>query len=226
MSISNMIFASKMYRSSSRKDKIRSAINNPINKELLIQLASYIKDKDEDEPLDTSEENIKDNTSVELEEINTCDTSTSYEADMTGGNVTAATSTANIAAKPEILDTSAVTADLGANESEFNSNTSIDRTVTFVSPSEVAGILNANEDTAGVERAKIKDSELWIYYNDKLNLNNLMTSAIKLLDASSHYQLSFNRLARSENAIVFDVNWNVQQKYVPSIVEEQTSEAK
>ena len=31
-----------MYRSSKRKDKIRAAINNPINKELVQQLKDYL----------------------------------------------------------------------------------------------------------------------------------------------------------------------------------------
>ena len=36
------IFASKLYRASSRQSELKAAINNPMNKELVIQLQSYL----------------------------------------------------------------------------------------------------------------------------------------------------------------------------------------
>lgn len=62
--------------------------------------------------------------------------------------------------------------------------------------------LNDNEGTKGVSRASIKEDELWVYYEDSINLNKVMANAIELLNVSG-YGLEFNRLARSDNAIVF-----------------------
>lgn len=62
--------------------------------------------------------------------------------------------------------------------------------------------LNNSEETKGVSRTSIKDDELWIYYEDSINLNKVMANVIETLN-SSGYDLEFNRLARSDNAIVF-----------------------
>jgi hypothetical protein len=62
--------------------------------------------------------------------------------------------------------------------------------------------LNNNAETKGVSRASIKDDELWVYYEDSINLNKVMANAIETLN-SLDYELEFNRLARSDNAIVF-----------------------
>lgn len=82
-------------------------------------------------------------------------------------------------------------------------------------PEEIRGTLNARQDCCGVNRVMVKDNELWIHYNDDVNLNNVMTSVIELFNAAGYTYLEFNRLARSANAIVFvsnmlDTNNNVK----------------
>lgn len=62
---------------------------------------------------------------------------------------------------------------------------------------------NSRQDLAGVSRMAIKEGELWIYYNDSINLNNIMADVIEYLMASGYEEFEFNRLARSDNAIVF-----------------------
>ena len=47
--------------------------------------------------------------------------------------------------------------------------------------------------------------ELWIHYNDSINLNNVMEPVIAVLNAANYFKLDFNRLARTENAIVFSI---------------------
>lgn len=109
------------------------------------------------------------------------------------------------------------------NKSSILSNASYD-TKLQLSPLEVAGILNSNSDTAGVMRTSVNDNEFWVYYNDKLNLNNVMGPAIVLLDSSSHSQLRFNRLARSDNAIVFDILEQPEyesNKSITEVIDEQ-----
>lgn len=65
--------------------------------------------------------------------------------------------------------------------------------------------LNNDARTAGVDRVQLKGDELWIYYNDDTNLNKVMSDAVDLLAAKGFTELTFNRLARSNNAIVFTV---------------------
>jgi hypothetical protein len=67
------------------------------------------------------------------------------------------------------------------------------------------GSLNAVEDTAGVTRIRVKDKELWIYYQDSVNLNSVMGPVIDSMNALGYTYLEFSRLARSDNAIVFDI---------------------
>ena len=69
----------------------------------------------------------------------------------------------------------------------------------------VKGTLNARQDTAGVDRVVEKENELWVYYNDNVNLNKVMSEAAQELILQGYSMLEFNRLARSNNAIVFDI---------------------
>ena len=68
---------------------------------------------------------------------------------------------------------------------------------------DIKGLLNPSSDTAGVSRIRCKDDEAWVYYNDDVNLNDVMVPAIELLNRPGYTYLEFNRLARSDNAIVF-----------------------
>jgi hypothetical protein len=71
---------------------------------------------------------------------------------------------------------------------------------------EIKGFLNSKQDTTGVNRVQIKNDELWIYYNDDINLNNVMTNVINTLNAANYKYFEFNRLARTDNAMVFTVS--------------------
>jgi hypothetical protein len=71
---------------------------------------------------------------------------------------------------------------------------------------EIKGFLNSKQDTTGVNRVQIKNDELWIYYNDDINLNNVMTNVINTLNAANYKYFDFNRLARTDNAMVFTVS--------------------
>jgi len=75
----------------------------------------------------------------------------------------------------------------------------------------IKGTLNAREDTKGVNRLQVKEDELWIYYNDDVNLNDTMVEVIGVLNSTGYTYLKFNRLARSNNAIVFDICLNTDE---------------
>lgn len=69
---------------------------------------------------------------------------------------------------------------------------------------DIKGTLNSIESTSGVSRVSVKDDkEVWIHYNDNVNLNDVMVDVIEYMNKYGYTYLEFNRLARSENAVVF-----------------------
>ena len=86
--------------------------------------------------------------------------------------------------------------------SKSKSNLSEFVKIPALSPDAIKTALNNSTETKGVNRTSIKDDELWIYYDDSINLNKVMADAIETIYTFG-YGLEFNRLARSDNAIVF-----------------------
>lgn len=76
----------------------------------------------------------------------------------------------------------------------------------------IKGTLNSRQDTSGVIRTTVKDNEMWLYYNDSTNLNNVMAQVIDVVSNAGYNYLEFNRLARSDNAIVFEINPDTAQE--------------
>ena len=69
---------------------------------------------------------------------------------------------------------------------------------------DIKGTLNSIASTCGVSRVSVKDDkEVWIHYNDNVNLNDVMVDVIEYMNKYGYTYLEFNRLARSENAVVF-----------------------
>ena len=235
------IYSSKLYKSSKNKDKIKAALEDPINKELVQQLQEYLDDEtsSEKKPLvmkfySKKDLGISDDESSEEESVETEDTENSEnsenEQDVSSDKKDS--SSENEKSENEEKDNS-------ENEEKDNSkdeSTEVEESIqlkghsnkvlasetyTFDSLNtkahlntlskdiidEIKGTLNSRQDTCGVDRVVSKGNELWIYYNDKTNLNNIMSSAIELLEAMNYTYLNFNRLARSENAIVFEVTF-------------------
>lgn len=70
--------------------------------------------------------------------------------------------------------------------------------------SNIQDYLNSDGRTTGIRRVENKADELWIYYRDDINLNSIMEPVITLL-SDKYSTCEFNRLARTENAIVFQM---------------------
>ena len=234
----NAIYASKIFKSSTRQDRIIHAFDNPLNKALVKQLSEYVPDSvDIDVVKDKSTQVEDTNPSVEspAESTNTngapAPTPSSH-----GSNVTISVPSSN----DEGAIDDRLQEDLAKQESEQQ-----EQVVPPTTPSEpslssdksssevkqttripvrsaeqilnnvydsfkydiepIKGILNTHADTAGVNRILIRDNEMWIYYNDDINLNNIMPNVIELLRSANYTYLEFNRLARSDNAIVFEI---------------------
>ena len=66
-------------------------------------------------------------------------------------------------------------------------------------------LLNDQEDAQGVVRVDIDDKDVWIYYDDKVNLNDVLDNVISISKSNGYDMLKFSRLARTDNAVVFDI---------------------
>lgn len=197
------IFASKLYKSSTNQYKIRAALDNPVNSELVKQLDEYIgeeyksnkhlqdsDDFDDNENSDSKPESfVSDDDTVN--KIDDSDISSDQNSDDS---------------EPDSDEEATASVQIKKTGIMSNTNISTDYNMLLGIAGELKGTLNARSDTMGVIRTLVKDDELWIYYNDNINLNNVMTSVIDLLNAANYYYLIFNRLARTENAIVFAIN--------------------
>ena len=229
------IFASKLFRCSTRQDKIRAAISNPINAPLVAQLKSYLNDEytkisepDKDITLTPSnddnsvDDNLGDTQGERDVSPNTSSHTTSAPRraphqpstngpsmdDIVVGDPSSEDDTEVDPTQSDDSDELTPTPDT----TEANSSVNVDKSsiksnheCNIISIDEITGLLNSDSSTSGITRGKLLDKELWLYYNDSVNLNNIMSNVINILDASGHTQLTFNRLARSDNAMGFDV---------------------
>lgn len=230
------IYSSKLYVTSTRKDRIHAAIQDPINAELVQQLSDYL-DEDSLVELKQAESEIEMKQAAE----NTGDdsvvsapsgsSSSSHSApSFTGsaikdfggddfgsddfGDAEVADVDIPDADVADVPDTSAESDDLAATTevsgTPIKANCLIWTTIDdVVSDCEtIQGTLNAREDTKGATRLQVKDHELWVYFSDDVNLNDKMIDVIEVLNSTGYTYLVFNRLARSNNAIVFDIILN------------------
>ena len=228
MSALNAIYACKLYRTHANKDKIKAAMESPLNVELVQQLAEYLNDDGVAElnrsknSEGSSSKPLNQNKSQDLDDT---PSTRSAPTPNVGDTPVDDDSIANNGPNP-VVDDNTVT-DIDSEEvgeiedveqstkisgHSVNSATTLynnDSTHSVLTMSSVAevlkGTLNSRQDTAGVIRAKVKENELWLHYNDLVNLNTVMVPVIEFMNAAGYNYLNFNRLARSENAIVFEI---------------------
>lgn len=224
------IYSSKLYLTSSRKDKIHAAMNSTDtwNVELVQQLEEYLGDEAK-EQLEVAKSQVTNpETNDTTPEVAPSGLSPSGGG---GGGAPSSSFTGDVfsdfgtdefegggeAAGDEVSVEPAAEPEAPVEESTKVDGTSITATSTIWTTPEdavsqcnvIQGTLNAREDTKGVNRLQVKDSELWIYFNDDVNLNDTMINVIEVLNSTGYTYLTFNRLARSNNAIVFDINLNL-----------------
>ena len=211
------IYSCRLYRGSKNKAAIKAALQNPINTELVVQLGKYLDEDEVQAVLEEQEPAVQEGVSVS----DTAPVNSEGSDEPVADNASAkqVVQVVDIHPSSEVTDTEVAEPaevdppeDPVTDESEdvVEETTHIDEVVASeesAAPSldTVQGQLNAVEDTCGVVRTKASGDELWIYYNDKKNLNNLMGAVIDSLSAAGYTQLEFNRLARTDNAIVFQI---------------------
>lgn len=217
------IYASKMYKSSKHKAKIRAALSDPINAELVKQLKSYLDDEYQSpeyvdpsyEPSEEVENDHDDEHIIPSQHSSSPSGGAGHVPTDDGGpklsEMLADDEDAVFSPEPSESDSDTPQASSGpVDESTRISKTSIDASMRVdwdiaAQADSIKGLLNSRQDTTGVVRLIVKDCELWIHYNDDTNLNNVMEPVIALLNSAAYGNLQFNRLARTENAIVFSV---------------------
>lgn len=225
------IFASKLYQASSRKDRIHSAYMNPLNAELVQQIDSYVSPKYQ-KLLDEEESQVGENMNPAGGENSESSLGSGSSSSSSGGGSSFSggsgsfsggdipgmiTDEPDESSDSDIDDASSEVSapeSAPASDSEPDDDSVEQSTVIASSCTEkdasletetMKGSLNAVEDTAGVTRIRVKDKELWIYYQDSVNLNSVMGPVIDSMNALGYTYLEFSRLARSDNAIVFDI---------------------
>lgn len=189
------IFASKLYRNSKYKSRIDSAITDPINQELVKQLSSYLDDDTIAELSSISDPSDElgpsDDTSIASDQPENIDeTQPDAEKDDMSYDMDPDDNTA----------TDDKEHDLDENE-DIESAESLEPVLT--STEDIMAMLNQDPRTSGATRTCTKGNETWIYYNDDTNMNDILTDVIQCLHVDGCSDLEFNRLARSDNAIVF-----------------------
>lgn len=204
------IYASKVFQCSKRQKEIRQKIESAENIELLQQL---IGDLDEEfQTVNTVAPELNDASKDKQEKESEPDEKVKDEKPAKSPSVGQPISFTPSSEEDEPEEnTEGVAPDEASDEasSDKSKETVAESTHINVIPlDEIKGTLNHVSDTAGVSRIEVKDHELWVFYNDEVNLNNIMTEVIELLNNTGYTYLSFNRLARSNNAIVFEVSYN------------------
>ena len=199
------IFSSKMFLASKNQDKIRAAFTDNANIELIEQLDEYIGDeyiallkpeKQKDEKSDTTQTKSEQKSSGTPIKPSLREEYTDLEDDFVDDAELNSDSE-----KPMNTDNSTETVE---NSTAIKSATTVIPVSYEDAVTEIKGILNANSSTAGVSRVQKKDDEVWIYYKDNVNLNNIMDNVIDAM-TNGYLWMIFNRLARSENAMVFAI---------------------
>lgn len=199
------IYSSKIFQASKRQKEIQQKIEAAENIELVQQL---IEDLDEEyQTVNTVAPELKDKMDEDADRKDDID-DVDDDTDMSDDAAPKSTPKVGQPVKfSEVEDTPEENKDEETDENE--KKPVAESTHVHVVPlDEIKGTLNHSSDTAGVVRIETKESELWVYYDDSVNLNNIMTDVIEMLNAVGYTYLTFNRLARSNNAIVFEMSYN------------------
>lgn len=211
----NAILSCKLFRCSDHQDRILTALSDPINQELVVQLNKYLSDSDNDvadpevnvpattpdiykkssdSKPDRSESDRRDATppdphrlSKMLEEVPKEDLSPGSDPN---GNTSKSEDVADTADAVDSVD----------------GVTSIESTVDNSSADITDGVsdcIQSGQHSNDIRSVRFKDSEIWVYCKDTVNLNHIMDDIIDDVRRVYGDQLEFSRLARTENAIVF-----------------------
>lgn len=219
----HILSSSKLFQSYSpiHQDKIRAAAQDPMNVELVKQLVAYL-DKDYQKPEYTNPKALQDKAPEPTtpKDDTPLDSEPEFNAGRLSGHPMSGPSSTPFtdaviedeADQGDIDQGDMDLADAGNDtdvaeppSEEISEATDVDSDMTK-DYQQLKSILQSSDSTAGVSRIATKGNEVWIYYVDRINLNNIMGDVVDTL-AKHHYdELDFNRLARMDNAMVFVIH--------------------
>lgn len=188
------ILSSHIIRSNKHRDQIKSAITDPINHELVQQLSEYIDWDDVDEEVidELKGEDNKDNVNEEEVPEEHIEDEDMPEKDKPHKPDKLNKPTNPDSDKPDKPEEDKV------EEPELESATKIP---TNKIESAIKTTLTQLQSSKDINLISIKGNEIWVRYNDTVNLNDIMYDTIKCV--TDNTDLTFNRLARFDNSIVF-----------------------
>lgn len=214
-----------MFRSSSRKNHIKANIANPINVELVQQIQDLTDDSEDTVEKVNPSENKSERKILKGPSSSpsggSYSTSLSHGSEPSEDDIFIPDETDNNGNKDEnfddsdSLDTSDEsvdedTSDESVDEDTSDENVESSEAITAVVEDELdinqlKSILNESSSlTYGVSRISERNNEVWVYYNDDVNLNPMLSDIIYAVESSKFKNLEFNRIARSDNAVVFE----------------------
>ena len=187
----NYIYTCKLYKAHKDKDAINAAIINPVNTELIKQIEDLdVIENKEDPELSFDDFQEDPLEGLDIADVDNEDLGVDHSKDTD--------------AEIGDDDESANNLDDDEESSDIDELEDVVEDEEPISPESIQEFLNDQDSTSGVSRVVEKDSEIWIHYNDKINLNNVMEDVFARL-SKEYPEAEFNRLARTENAIVFVV---------------------
>lgn len=209
------IYGCKMFRSSSRKNHIKANIANPINVELVQQIQDLTDDSEDTVEKVNPSENKSERKILKGPSSSpsggSYSTSLSHGSEPSEDDIFIPDETDNNGNKDENFDDSDSldTSDESVDEDTSDENVESSEAITAVVEDELdinqlKSILNESSSlTYGVSRISERNNEVWVYYNDDVNLNPMLSDIIYTVESSKFKNLEFNRIARSDNAVVF-----------------------
>lgn len=209
------IYGCKMFRSSSRKNHIKANIANPINVELVQQIQDLTDDSEDTVEKVNPSENKSERKILKGPSSSpsggSYSTSLSHGSEPSEDDIFIPDETDNNVNKDENFDDSDSldTSDESVDEDTSDENVESSEAITAVVEDELdinqlKAILNESSSlTYGVSRISDRNNEIWVYYNDDVNLNPMLSDIIYTVESSKFKNLEFNRIARSDNAVVF-----------------------
>lgn len=205
-----------MFRSSSRKNHIKANIANPINVELVQQIQDLTDDSEDTVEKVNPSENKSERKILKGPSSSpsggSYSTSLSHGSEPSEDDIFIPDETDNNGNKDENFDDSDSldTSDESVDEDTSDENVESSEDITAVVEDELdinqlKSILNESSSlTYGVSRISERNNEVWVYYNDDVNLNPMLSDIIYAVESSKFKNLEFNRIARSDNAVVFE----------------------
>lgn len=207
---------SKIFNASSNKSAILAASKSPINQELMRQVASYLSEDTIDElqsmepkDIDVIKDEDIDDTAAEADAGKVDAPAPSHfskSSEPQSKSLTEDMTELSDSGLPDERDTEVeVSESSEKSEEEPQQDVESSEAISVYDYNDLVDQLNSDDSTAGVRRVSNNDNEIWIYYSDDINLNNIMDSVIECVMKCCP-NTDFNRLARSKNAIVFMEN--------------------